>query len=332
MTLNGKRMLTRGVILIGVSLLPFVLTSSYQLRLLNFVGINILLVLGLNFVLGYAGLLSFAQVGFFLVGAYTGGILAVDYGFSFWIAMPLAAIASGLCAWLVGIPTLRLHGHYFAFATFAFAEAARLIALNLELTHGASGLVGIPAPTLPGIAIDNDVSFFYLILLFVVAAIVVAARIQYSAIGRALFAIREGELAAESMGIDTTRTKMQAFILSAVFAGIAGALYGPLNSVISPDVFSFDVSVVILVALLLGGSGSIVGTIIGTILVTLLPEWLRVLQDYYMVVYGAGIVLLMIFLPEGLHGILRRMRLYIRARIAARWPNSAALPQKAKQA
>lgn len=331
MTPGSRQILTRGMILIAVIFLPFILSSGYQLRLLNFVGINILLVLGLNFVLGYAGLLSFAQVGFFLVGAYTGGILAGDYGFSFWIAMPLAACASGVCAWLVGIPTLRLRGHYFAFATFAFAEAARLIALNLDITHGASGLVGIPAPTLVGIAIDNDVSFFYLILLFVVAAIVIAARIQHSAIGRALFAIREGELAAESMGIDTVRTKMQAFILSAVFAGIAGALYGPLNSVVSPDVFSFDVSVVILVALLLGGSGSIVGAIIGTTLVTLLPEWLRVLQDYYMVVYGAGIVLLMIFLPEGLQGILQKLQSGIRARIAVRSPSAAAWPQKAKK-
>jgi branched-chain amino acid transport system permease protein len=126
-----------------------------------------------------------------------------------------------------------------------------------------------------------------------------------------LFAIKEGELAAESMGIETAKVKMAAFILSAIYAGVAGALYGPLNSVISPDVFSFDVSVVVLVSLLLGGAGTIVGSIVGTILVTLLPEWLRVLQDYYMVVYGAGIVLLMIFLPTGLLGAARAL--------ASRW-------------
>lgn len=314
MRLSSLSIVSWVVLVIAVLALPWALSSGYQLRLLNFVGINILLVLGLNFVLGYAGLLSFAQVGFFLVGAYAGGILSSDYGLSFWVAVPVAAITSGIFAWLVGIPTLRLRGHYFAFATFAFAEVARLVALNLEITHGASGLVGIPPPTIGPLKIDNDISYYYLVLVFVAVGAIISARIQYSAIGRALFAIREGELAADSMGIDTARTKMQAFILSAMFAGVAGALYGPLNSVVSPDIFSFDVSVVVLIALLLGGAGSITGAIIGTTLVTLLPEWLRFLQNYYMVVYGAGIILLMIFLPSGLHGAFRDISSAVNAR------------------
>jgi branched-chain amino acid transport system permease protein len=144
----------------------------------------------------------------------------------------------------------------------------------------------------------------------------VAFRLERSSFGRAMFAIKEGELAAESMGIDTAKVKMMAFTLSAIYAGAAGALYGPLNSVISPDVFSFEVSVVVLVSLLLGGAGTIIGSIIGTVLVTLLPEWLRVLQDYYMVVYGAGIVLLMIFLPNGLLGTARKL--------AGRWTTNTA--------
>lgn len=291
---------------IGFLALPLVVKSAYHLRLLNFVGINILLVLGLNFVLGYAGLLSFAQVGFFLVGAYAGGILTVDYGLPFWLALPIAAVVSGLFAWVIGIPTLRLRGHYFAFATFAFAEIVRLVALNWqEFTHGATGITGIPAPTIGGFEIDSDYSFYYFILTVVVIAAAIARRLEQSSFGRALFAIKEGELAAEAMGIDTAKVKMIAFVLSAIYAGIAGAIYGPLNSVISPDVFSFDVSVVVLVSLLLGGAGTIAGSVVGTFLVTLLPEWLRVLQDYYMVVYGAGIVLLMIFLPTGLLGAVR---------------------------
>jgi branched-chain amino acid transport system permease protein len=302
--------------LIVVAALPFLLKSAYHLRLANFVGINILLVLGLNFVLGYAGLLSFAQAGFFLVGAYTGGMLSVDYGVSFWLALPAAAAVAGLFAWILGIPTLRLRGHYFAFATFAFAEIVRLVALNwADVTHGATGIVGIPPPAIASYEIGSDRSFYYLILVAVLIAIGVALRIEKSPIGRALFAIREGELAAESMGIDTAKMKMLAFVMSAIYAGVAGALYGPLNSVISPDVFSFDVSVVVLVSLLLGGTGTIFGAIIGTVLVTLLPEWLRVLQDYYMVVYGAGIVLLMIFLPGGLLGLGRSLvnRWHLRA-------------------
>lgn len=297
--------------LFGLALLlavPLLVKSAYHLRLLNFVGINIVLVLGLNFVLGYAGLLSFAQVGFFLVGAYTGAILSVDYGISFWLALPIAATVSGLFAWVIGIPTLRLRGHYFAFATFAFAEIVRLVALNWqEFTHGATGITGIPAPAIGDFEIGSDRAFYYFILLVVIVAAAIAFRLERSSFGRALFAIRDGELAAEAMGIETAKVKMIAFVLSATYAGVAGAIYGPLNSVISPDVFSFDVSVVVLVSLLLGGAGTIIGSIVGTFLVTMLPEWLRVLQDYYMVVYGAGIVLLMIFLPTGLLGAMRTL-------------------------
>jgi branched-chain amino acid transport system permease protein len=306
--------------LVGVSVilaLPLLVKSSYHMRLLNLVGINILLVLGLNFILGYAGLLSFAQVGFFLVGAYTGGILSVDYGVSFWLALPVAAFMAGAFAWIIGIPTLRLRGHYFAFATFAFAEIVRLVALNWqEFTHGAVGITSIPAPAMGSFEFGSDRSFYYLVMALVAIGAFVAFRLERSSFGRALFAIKEGELAAESMGIETAKVKMVAFILSAVYAGVAGALYGPLNSVISPDVFSFEVSVVVLVSLLLGGTGTIIGSIIGTVLVTLLPEWLRVLQDYYMVVYGAGIVLLMIFLPNGLLGTARTL--------AGRWAANTA--------
>lgn len=297
--------------------LPFAVKSAYHLRLLNFVGINILLVLGLNFIMGYAGLLSFAQVGFFLVGAYTGGILSVDYGLAFWVTLPISAVTAGLFAWVIGIPTLRLRGHYFAFATFAFAEIVRLVALNWQdVTHGAGGITGIPSPAIGSFEINSDRSYYYFILVIVFLGSAVAFRLERSSLGRAFFAIKEGELAAESMGIETAKVKMVAFVLSAIYAGVAGALYGPLNSVISPDVFSFDVSVVVLVSLLLGGAGTIIGPIVGAILVTLLPEWLRMLQNYYMVVYGAGIVLLMIFMPTGLLGAARGL--------ASRWAAKSA--------
>lgn len=298
-----------GLGLVLVAILPILITSPYHLRLANLIGINLLLVLGLNFILGYTGLLSFAQVGFFLIGAYTCAILSADYGWSFWIALGVGGLFAAASAWLIGMPTLRLRGHYFAFATFAFAEIMRLVATNWGgLTHGASGLVGIPVPALGGLEFDDDFSYFYLILVFVALGLFVSWRIERSKIGRALFAIRESELAAEAMGIETHKAKQQAFILSAIFAGVAGGLYGPLNSVISPDVFSFDVSVIVLIGLLLGGSGTISGAILGTILITLLPEWLRFLQEYYMIIYGAGVVLLMIFLPEGIVGAAKRFR------------------------
>jgi branched-chain amino acid transport system permease protein len=302
-----------GAISIGLiiaAILPFLLSSGYHLRLANLVGIYLLLVLGLNFVLGYAGLLSFAQVGFFAIGAYTSAILTTDYGYSFWFGLCAGAVAAGISALIVGSPVLKLRGHYFAFATFVLGEIARLVAMNWdEVTHGASGLSSIPAPAIGDFQFDTDLSFYYIVLAFVLLGIIVSARVENSKIGRALFAIRESEIAAEAMGIRTRNTKQLAFTLSAVFAGVAGALYGPLNTVISPDVFSFDISIIVLVSLLLGGTGTIPGAIIGTILVTLLPEWLRFLDQYYMMIYGAGIVLLMVFLPQGLMGVVYSLRI-----------------------
>lgn len=299
-----------GFALIGVLTLPLFVTSSYHLRLANLIGIYLLLVLGLNFVLGYAGLLSFAQVGFFAIGAYTCAILSTDNGWPFWLALCAAATVAGLSALVIGVPTLKLRGHYFAFATFVFGEVMRLVAMNwAPVTHGASGLSGIPAPAIGGFQFDGDASLYYVIVFFALLGIFVSIKVERSKIGRALFAIRESELAAESMGIRTYQTKQLAFTLSAVFAGVAGALYGPLNTVISPDVFSFDVSIIVLVSLLLGGSGIILGAIVGTVLIILLPEWLRFLNEYYMMIYGAGIVLLMVFLPQGLMGALHALRI-----------------------
>lgn len=303
--------------LVLVLALPALVTSSYHLRLANLVGIYLLLVLGLNFILGYAGQLSFAQVGFFGIGSYTAAILTADYGASFWIGLVAGAAVAGLSALLIGIPTLKLRGHYFAFGTFAFSEVVRLVAVNWgSLTHGASGLSGIPAPSIGDFQFDTDASFYYLVVFFALLGLIVSVRIERSKIGRALFAIRESELAAEAMGIRTRHAKQTAFTLSAVFAGVAGALYGPLNTVISPDVYSFDVSVIVLVSLLLGGSGIIPGAILGTILIVLLPEWLRFLNEYYMMIYGAGIVLLMVFMPQGLMGLLENLRIR-RARLRA---------------
>lgn len=316
MSRNMNRALI-GLALATAMILPLTLESGYHLRLANLIGIYLLLVLGLNFVLGYTGLLSFAQVGFFAIGAYTSAILTTDYGFGFWIGLCAGAGAAGLTSVIIGEPVLKLRGHYFVFATFVLSEIARLVAMNWDaLTHGASGLSGIPAPTIAGFSFDTDLSFYYIVLAFALTGIFVSTRVERSKIGRSLFAIRESEIAAEAMGIRTRHAKQLAFTLSAVFAGVAGALYGPLNTVISPDVFSFDVSVIVLVSLLLGGSGTIPGAIIGTILITLLPEWLRFLNEYYMMIYGAGIVLLMGFLPKGMMGVIENIRLGRARRLA----------------
>lgn len=301
--------------LVVAILLPPLLGNDYQMRLIVVVGIYMLLTMGLNFMLGYAGLLSLAQVGFFAIGAYFTAILTVDFHWSFWLAVVVGMAACALVAMVLGRPVLKLKSHYFMFATFVIAEMCQQIAMNWDpVTHGATGIAAIPRPAVVGLVLDTNVAFYYLVLCAVVLGVYVSFRVEHSKLGRALMAIRESEVAAQSMGIRVADMKQIAFTLSAVFGGLAGGLYASFTSVISPDVFSFDVTIIVLVSLLLGGCGSIAGSIIGTIIVYMMPEWLRSIGQYYMIVYGAGILLLMVFLPKGLVGALDTLRIRRSAR------------------
>lgn len=295
--------------LLGIALLAIPsFTTNYTLRLVNNAGIYILLVLGLNFILGFAGQLSFAQVGFFAIGAYVSALLTLDLSVSFFAGIGAAVLATGACAIVLGMPALKLRGYYLALVTFAFAEIVRHVATNWsEVTHGAAGVVGIPPATIGTLTLVTDRQYYYLILVVVVLGYLVAVAVQNSKFGRSFQAIRESEVAAQSMGIDSTARKVLAFTLSGVYAGIAGSLHAHLFSVISPDEFSFDVTIVVLISLLVGGSGSPLGCVVGAVLMTALPELLRFLQEYYRIVYGLGIVALMVFMPEGLIGLGRRL-------------------------
>jgi branched-chain amino acid transport system permease protein len=306
---------TWAVALLAAILVPPLLANDYQLRLIVVVGIYTLLTMGLNFMLGYAGLLSLAQVGFFAIGAYFTAILTVDHHWSFWLALPVGVAACALVAIILGRPVLKLKSHYFMFATFVIAEMCQQIATNWDpVTHGATGIAAIPRPGFFGVALADSIGFYYLVLGAVALGIYVSFRVERSKLGRALMAIRESEVAAQTMGIRVAGMKQMAFTLSAIFGGLAGGLYASFTSVISPDVFSFEVTIIVLVSLLLGGCGSIAGSIIGTIIVYMMPEWLRSIGQYYMIVYGAGIILLMVFLPKGLIGIVETVRIRRSAR------------------
>ncbi|CAM5199793.1 Branched-chain amino acid transport system permease protein OS=Castellaniella defragrans OX=75697 GN=HNR28_003411 PE=4 SV=1 [Castellaniella defragrans] len=305
------------VALLAAIFLPTFLANDYQLRLIVVVGVYTLLTMGLNFMLGYAGLLSLAQVGFFAIGAYFTAILTVDHHWSFWLALLAGMAACAVTATILGRPVLKLKSHYFMFATFVIAEMCQQIATNWDpVTHGATGIASIPRPTIFGVALASNAEFYYLVLCAVVLGVYVSFRVERSKLGRALMAIRESEVAARTMGIKVAGMKQMAFTLSAIFGGLAGGLYASFTSVISPDVFSFDVTIIVLVSLLLGGCGSIAGSIIGTLIVYMMPEWLRSIGQYYMIVYGAGIVLLMVFLPKGLIGIVDTLRIRRSARSA----------------
>ncbi|MGQ0656171.1 MAG: branched-chain amino acid ABC transporter ATP-binding protein/permease [Betaproteobacteria bacterium] len=295
-----------GLLLLG----PFLAPSDYWLRIANNVSITMLLTLGLDFIWGRAGQISFAQAGFFAIGAYSSALLALHFGIPVLLCIALGGAAGAASSVVLGWPALRLKTHYFAVATFGFAEIIRLVAMNWQsVTRGFDGLTKIPAPSIGPLSLDGDRSYYYLLLSVVAVAVICYRRLLSSKYGRAFTAIREGELAAELVGVDVARVKLLAFVLSALYAAVAGGLYAHLFSVISPDSFSFEVvSIPVLVALFVGGSGSIAGVAVGSAIVTWLPEALRALGQWYMAVYGAGVIVMLIYAPDGIAGLVRWMQ------------------------
>jgi branched-chain amino acid transport system permease protein len=269
--------------------------------------IYVAMIVGLNFILGWTGLISLSHAGFVGIGAYTSALLTVDYGWNFWVALPAAGIAAVFCSVLVGIPIVRLKSHYFGLATLALGEIIRIVLFNWDrVTHGADGIVGIPAPELGPISFIDESAYYYLLLTIVALLVLGAWRIRQSRYGRSMLAVNQAELAAQSMGVDVARTKLLAFGLSAFYAGIAGSLYAHLFLYISPDVFGLPLTVIAYAGLVTGGAGLISGAVLGGMFIAFLPEWLRFLNQYYMLVYGVGIVIILVIMPHGLVPLIRR--------------------------
>jgi len=263
-------------------------------------------IIGLHFLMGLSGQLSLAQGAFFGVGAYTAAILSTDYDLPFPVTMSATVVAGLVVGLTLGYLTLRLVGHYLALATIGFAVIAHIVFLQWRpVTKGPDGISGVRAPTIGTIIFDQNFYYFYIVWAFLVVLALIGWKLKQSRVGRAWLAIREDELAAASTGINVLNFKVLAFTLSTIYGAIAGGLYAHgLTHYISPDNFLFDLSVTMLVMLLLGGQGSVIGAIIGAMLVTALPEGLRFLDQYYLVVYGALVILLVIYLPQGLWGLV----------------------------
>ena len=315
-----------GLIVVAILMIPFTTNSNYILRLINIALIYSLLSVSLNIVLGYAGQIALGHAAFFGIGAYTAALISADgSGLLFWPGFVAAGIVTGVSGLLIGIPTLRLKGHYLALATLGFGEIMRHIFFNWrEVTHGMDGIGGIPAPSLGFFTFATDRSFFYLAVAILAVVMVATMRIEKSKYGRRLAAIRDAELAAGTSGIDVSRLKIVAFGLSAAVAGFAGSLYAHLSTFISPDTFGFDVTAQILSMVLIGGIGTAWGPVFGAFLLIFLPEGLRISQAYYQLIYGAGIIALIIFLPMGLFGLFQRRS--ARADVHAVRQPSTALP------
>ncbi len=284
--------------------------SAYQVSILTTALLWVVLGLGLNIVVGVAGLLDLGYVAFYAVGAYTYALLHLHFGIGFWIALPIGGLLGAMFGIMLGFPVLRLRGDYLAIVTLGFGQIVRLVLENWgEFSKGPSGISNIPAPSLFGLDLSleqNMIYLYYLMVLMVICTIFVVNRLQNSRIGRALFALREDEIACQAMGIDRTRIKLTAFALGATWAGMAGVFFAAKNTFVNPASFTFLESAIILCIVVLGGMGSIIGVIIAALILILLPEYLRAFSDYRMLAFGAVLVAMMIFRPQGIMADLRR--------------------------
>lgn len=299
------------LLLLGLGLFPH-LVSSYQVSIMITALLYVMLGLGLNIVVGMAGLLDLGYVAFYAVGAYSYALLNLHFGIGFWLALPIGGLLAAGFGILLGFPVLRLRGDYLAIVTLGFGEIIRLVLENwTKFSQGPSGISGIPRPGFFGMELSlqqSVVYLYYLMLGMVIFTIFAVSRLRNSRIGRAWAALREDEIACRAMGIDKTRIKLAAFASGAFWAGMAGVLFAAKTTFVNPASFTFMESAIILCIVVLGGMGSIPGVIIAALTLILLPEYLRALADYRMLVFGAALVLMMIFRPGGLFPAARMRR------------------------
>ena len=278
--------------------------SMYQTNIMISALIYVMLGLGLNIVVGLAGLLDLGYVAFFAVGAYSYALLNLHFGLSFWIALPLGGLLAATFGVILGYPVLRLRGDYLAIVTLGFGEIIRLVMENWsEFSHGPSGIANIPKPGLFGIDLSlqaTNIFTFYIVVALVIFTIFVINRLENSRIGRAWIALKDDEIACQAMGIDKAKTKLRAFALGATWAGMGGVVFAAKTTFINPASFTIWESVIILCTVVLGGMGSIAGVICGALLLILLPEYLRDFGEFRMITFGAVLVLMMVFRPGGM--------------------------------
>jgi branched-chain amino acid transport system permease protein len=310
------------VILLSTALLlyPLYENNPYTLGVTNLIAINTIVVLGLNLFIGYAGQISLGHAAFFGLGAYGSAITTATWGLPPWPSMVLVAFLVGLIALLIGVPILRLSGHYLAMATLGFNFVVHSVLLEWDaVTGGPSGFSGIPYLSFGDFSIDDEVRLHYLLWGFTMLCLLLCLNLVRSGVGRGLAALAEDETAAAALGVNTRRAKIKVFVLSAVMASVAGSLFAHTYAYISPDSFGIFTSTDMVIMVVVGGMGSIWGSLFGAGLLTLLPELIGIFETYKDFVHGAILVLVLMFLPQGLvTGLLDmlKVRLALRKREA----------------
>lgn len=297
------------IIIIVLYFLPRLFSMDYYLHIFVMSEIYAVLALSLSLLVGFTGQVSMGHAAFYGVGAYTSALLSVRLGLPFWTTFWVAGIIAGLFAFLIGKLVLRLRGHVFAITTAFFGVLVAVVMNNwIPVTNGPMGITGIPRPSpIMNVVIESRIDYYYLGLLFVFCVVYLLWRIERSRIGDAMIAVRENEELAKSIGIDTMKSKVFAFTVSAGLAGFAGAFYAHYILFISPVTFNLNESINILVMVIFGGMSTLFGPILGAVCLTVLPEFLRVAGSLRLVIYGIALIIFIIWMPMGVWGALNNI-------------------------
>lgn len=291
--------------LLVFSIAPLVLQSGYHIQLATQLLIFTILFVGVDIAVGHAGLISIAHGALFGIGAYSTAILSVDHGWGFSSSLLIGIVVASMLGLAIGALTLRLAGHYFVIATMAFSLLTSIAIKNASITHGELGISNIPKPSMPNfIALDNTLGFYYLTLAWTALIVALCLVLMHSAFGRRLRAIRDNTLLADALGVDVTLAKLLAFVLSAGIAAFAGSFYASFLSFINPQVASYEIGFMALMALIIGGRTTVGGAIIGAAIFTILPEFLREADQYRLIILGVLLILIVQRAPGGLYGKL----------------------------
>lgn len=307
------------LLLLAVAIVfPLISQNQYHIYLMSLAFIWTMATAGMNLITGYTGQLNLAHAGFVAIGAYTVGLLTVDYGLNFWAAFVLSGLLAGLIGFFVGIVSLRLTEHYFAIFTLCVGFIIWQLLEKWEgLTHGVHGVIDIPAPAdLFGISFASPTAQYYLVLFFLVVTLWLMHRIVTSLLGRTFLAIRNSEQLAEALGIHLMRNKVLSFVLSTIIADYAGGLYAGSVRFLDPSLSGVTITFDMVTYLLVGGIGTLFGPLVGTLLVIWVSQYLQFLQDFRMIVFGPLLVVLVIFFPRGIVGYLQQKKMERAARLA----------------
>jgi branched-chain amino acid transport system permease protein len=301
-------------LLVFLFLWPLFTQNPYYIHTGITIGIMVMLAVGLNLLFGYTGQISLAHSSFYAIGAYTASLLEVHAGLSFWVSTPIGVVLAVLVAIFIGIPTLKLKDHYLALATLALCLVTSLFLINAKwLTNGSEGVMGIQPPTLFGYAMKG-VSYYYLVMFLAVIIFVLIRNLVNSRVGIALETIRENEDAAAALGVNVLYYKVMVFAISGALAALAGSLYAHLTLFASPESFGLPLSIEVLVIIVVGGLASMLGSALGAVVITLLPELLYEFEEYRLLVYGVILLLVVLFAPKGIVGVIASLTRLFRSK------------------